>query len=99
MIIENLPFIKALQKFSYIDRIILYGSRARGTYQKTSDIDIAVECPLATDKQWLDVWYLIEDQLDTLLGVDCVRYDELSHDSDFKKAIDRDGKIIFKRKK
>ncbi|MEG6570722.1 nucleotidyltransferase domain-containing protein [Thermoanaerobacterium thermosaccharolyticum] len=41
-IIDSIKFIG--EKYNDIDKIVIYGSRARGDNRKTSDIDIAVYC-------------------------------------------------------
>jgi len=41
-IIDLIKFIG--EKYNDIDKIVIYGSRARGDNRKTSDIDIAVYC-------------------------------------------------------
>ena len=35
--------IRTLQKFSLIEEAIIFGSRAKGTFKKGSDIDIAIK--------------------------------------------------------
>lgn len=97
MDIKNFNFIKKLQDSIVVDRIILYGSRARGTHRERSDIDLAIDCPKATEKDWRNIYNIIMDQNDTLLEIDCVRYDALDSESHFKKEIDKDSKIIFTR--
>lgn len=49
---------------------------------------------LSFEDNWLQIIDIIEDA-DTLLKIDCLRYDTLE-DIDLKKNIDRDKKIIFK---
>lgn len=89
-------FIKKLQQLPYVEKIILFGSRARGDNQDRSDIDIAIVCPTATENDWLQITAII-DQADTLLNIDCIRYDTLSYNATLKKAIDQDGIILFQR--
>ncbi|HEV2916259.1 MAG TPA: nucleotidyltransferase domain-containing protein [Candidatus Babeliales bacterium] len=44
--IHGYQFFKKLIALPYIEKIILYGSRARGDTRDRSDIDLAIECPL-----------------------------------------------------
>ncbi len=57
-----------------VERVILYGSRARGDHDPRSDIDLAVACPGASRDTWRSIREKIE-QTRTLLLVDLVRLD------------------------
>ncbi|MCH9644691.1 MAG: nucleotidyltransferase domain-containing protein [Gammaproteobacteria bacterium] len=89
-------FLKQLEQLSFIEKIYLYGSRARGDHRERSDIDLAIVCPQASDNDWLKVLEIIENA-DTLLEIDCLRYDELK-DPVFLKNIDRDKITLYERK-
>lgn len=89
--LKKYQFISKLKNLPFIEKIILFGSRARGTQQSRSDIDLAIVCPLATKDQWREVLEII-DEADTLLLIDCVRFD--STDDEFKKRILKDGVIL-----
>ena len=45
-------FINEIAALSHVNKIILYGSRARGDATERSDIDLAVDCSGATDYDW-----------------------------------------------
>lgn len=96
MSIEKYQFFKLLQTLPFVKRIILYGSRARGNHQERSDIDIAIDCPDATENEWLLVSDIIE-QADTLLKIDCIRFDQLKDNNPLKIAIQKEGKTIYER--
>lgn len=78
--IEKAISLDELKTLSFVEKVYLYGSRAKNTHRDRSDIDIAVDCPTATDAQWLEVLDIIEDS-PTLLKVDCIRLDVLKSDS------------------
>ncbi len=90
--INQYEFIKKLKSLPFVKQIILYGSRARKTNQSRSDIDIAIICPNATNDQWLEILDIIYEA-DTLLLIDCVRFDQLK-DNDFKSNILKEGIIL-----
>jgi predicted nucleotidyltransferase len=94
--ITQADFFKKLMKLPFVSRVILYGSRARGSNRERSDIDLAIDCPQASPADWLALSDLIEDNKDTLLNVDYVRYDELSSTNPLKQAIDKDGIELYK---
>lgn len=95
--ITKYKFFSALKSLFFIEEIILYGSRARKDERERSDIDLAVKCPFATEKQWLKVLDIIDDA-DTLLKIDCVRFDQLSNENPLRKSILKDGIILFQRR-
>ncbi len=87
-----------ISKLPFVDRIVLFGSRARGDALDRADIDIAVECPRATDYDWLKVLDVVDDA-QTLLKIDCIRYDKLPDRNDLKQAIQKEAVCLFERKK
>ena len=92
--IKNYGFVKKLGSLAFVEKIILFGSRARGDGRDRSDIDLAIICELATDQDWLKVLDIVEDA-DTLLKIDCVRLDTLPASSELKKNIIQDGEILY----
>lgn len=95
--ISRYQFIQKLMKLSFVDEIWLFGSRARGDNAERSDIDIAIICPGATNANWHQILQIIDDA-DTLLKIDCVRFDQLSDDDLLKKNIIKFKKIIYIKK-
>ena len=86
--LKKYKFIQKIKQLPFVEKIILFGSRARKTNQSRSDIDLAIICPQATQKQWHDILEIVEEA-DTLLVIDCVRLD--TADYDFKQRILIDG--------
>lgn len=76
-----------------VERIILFGSWARGDNQPRSDIDLAILCPRATPQAWLEIKTLAESA-NTLYFVDIVRLDEAQEA--FRKRILDEGIILWK---
>jgi predicted nucleotidyltransferase len=52
-----------LSKYSKIEQVIVYGSRAKGNYREGSDIDIVLIAPTLTTKDLLK----IENELEELM--------------------------------
>lgn len=54
----------------HLDKIVLFGSRARGDYRERSDIDLAVYG--AEKKLESSIYFEIDDEVETLLKFDVV---------------------------
>ncbi len=87
-------FIEKLKCLPFIEEIWLFGSRARGDHRQKSDIDLAIICPHSTDEDWLSVVDAIEDA-DTLLKIDCIKFDEDTISNELYNNILKDKKIIY----
>ena len=95
--ITSYKFIKKLSKLSYIEKIILYGSRAWDDHNDRSDIVIAIAAPSATNKQWLFEVMSIINNANTLLKIDCVKFDTLNDTNELKKNIIKDRITIYSK--
>lgn len=74
-----------------IQKVILFGSRARGTNRERSDVDIAV-----SGGNIRDFRFDLEEEAQTLLMFDVVDLDH--HISvELQKEIDRDGVVIYEK--
>lgn len=74
------------------EKVVLFGSRARGDNLPKSDIDIAV----AGCRDFDGFSYLIEERLDTLLHVDVINLDEPTSQS-LLDEITRDGVVLYEK--
>jgi predicted nucleotidyltransferase len=86
---------ETLTKFPAVDKAVLYGSRAMGTYREGSDIDLT----LYGDALTLAQLVAIETAIDELLlpyQVDLSLQSQLSN-ADLISHIHRVGKIIYAR--
>lgn len=92
--IEKYDFIEKLKACAFIDEIWLFGSRARGDHAERADIDLAILCPKATNKEWHEVLEIIENA-DTLLKIDCVRLDKETLDQKFYENILKDRRVLY----
>ncbi|MCI5679705.1 MAG: nucleotidyltransferase domain-containing protein [Bacteroidales bacterium] len=85
--------IAALGEKYKAEKIVLFGSRARGDNKERSDIDLAIY-GMPKDKQalfWSDI-----DDLPTLLKFDLVHVDE-DTDAELVKNIEKDGVTLYER--
>ena len=78
-------------KKNNIEKVILFGSRARGTNGERSDIDIAV-----TGGDFDSFYWNMEEDINTLLMFDVVELDR-GISEELKKEIERDGVTIYEK--
>jgi len=83
-----------LKAFPEVERVILFGSRARGDAGFRADIDLAVQCPGAGILRWSDIEEAIE-AAPTLLKIDLVRLDKVS--PEFAAVILQEGRVLYER--
>lgn len=84
-----------LAAFPAIERVILYGSRAKGNYRRGSDIDLAIVGDGFTEAQLLE----LDTRLDDLLlpyTVDLCRFETIQN-RDLIDHIERVGEIFYKK--
>lgn len=80
--------------FPSVERVILFGSRARGDARWSSDIDLAVSCPQAGRDEWTKIWNEV-DEAPTLLDLDLVRLEDAS--PGLREVIRNEGKVLYER--
>lgn len=80
-----------LAKSNEIEKVVLFGSRARGDYHRASDIDLAV-CGGDITNFALDV----EEKTSTLLTYDVVDLSKKLQEG-FRESIEKEGKILYEK--
>ena len=95
-VITRYDFFSHITALPFVHRVVIFGSRARGDHEDHSDIDLAVFCDGASDDEWLEVLdCLREDRIDTLLKVDCVRFDEC--DAVLQEHVLEEGVVLYEK--
>ena len=87
--------LEYLAAYSHVQKVILFGSRARGDEEERSDIDIAVEGSDITRREWLEMQEYMDEEAPTLLSIDLVRLESISHK--LKENIEREGVVLYER--
>ncbi len=82
-------------RYPQIERVLLFGSRARGAHDAGSDIDLAVFAPQITAEEFARLWSDIE-ALPIAFKMDIVLFDD-SLNAQLKQQILRDGQVIYSR--
>lgn len=95
--IQDYNFIRQLQLLPCVKEIWLFGSRARRDHSDRADVDLAIICPDASNDDWNKITNIIEEA-DTLLKVDCVRFDKELLSQDLYENILKDKKVIYAKK-
>jgi predicted nucleotidyltransferase len=84
-----------LARHPAVERVWLFGSRARGDNFERSDIDLAVEAPSMRPYDWLKIKSDFEDEAPTLLLIDLVRWEEA--EEDLREQIRDEGIVVYER--
>ena len=96
--IERTRKILALlyNQFSDIQKVILFGSRARGDEEERSDIDVAIDADHMDLAKWNEICLFKDEHLDTLLSVDLIWIQHAP--VGLKQRIAKEGVLLFERK-
>ena len=83
--------IRALAQKYHVQKVILFGSRARGDHRRTSDIDLAVKGG-EFERFALDV----EEETSTLLKYDIVDLDSKLQ-PELRESIQKEGIVLYEK--
>ena len=86
---EVIEEIRNLAQKYDIEKVILFGSRARGDFRRTSDIDIAV-----TGGDFARFALDVDEETSTLLEYDIVNLDRDMQD-ELRESIEKEGRILY----
>ena len=88
---EVIEEIRNFARKYQVKKVILFGSRARGDYKRTSDIDIAV-----SGGDFAEFALDVEEETSTLLEFDIVNLDREMQD-ELREAIEREVKLLYEK--
>ncbi len=83
--------IIALAKAYDVDKVILFGSRARGDNRERSDIDLAI-----SGGNYVEFALAVEEVVPTLLMFDFVVLDEFLS-AELREAVEREGVLLYEK--
>ena len=86
----KMEIIELAKKYN-IEKVILFGSRARGDYSKVSDVDIAV-----SGGDIVEFSIDVDEETNTLLQFDVVNLDK-SVQKELLESIENEGVIIYEK--
>lgn len=84
-----------LFKKENIDKVILFGSRARNDYKNNSDIDLAIIFDSDDNDNYIKLLTKLEE-LNTLFKFDIIDYNKITN-ATLKQEIDKDGITIYQK--
>lgn len=73
----------------HVKKVILFGSRARGTFKEKSDIDLAVQ-----GGDFVRFMLDVNEETSTLLSFDIINLDE-GIQSELRESIKKEGKLVY----
>lgn len=74
-----------------VQKVVLFGSRARGNFKEKSDIDLAVQ-----GGDFIRFMLDVNEETSTLLKFDIINLDE-EIQGELREAIKKEGKIVYKK--
>jgi predicted nucleotidyltransferase len=90
-----LGLARRLAAHSAVERVWLFGSRARGDNFERSDIDLAIEAPGMDRYDWLKIALDFGDEAPTLLSIDLIRLEEAPEH--LRQDIREEGILLYER--
>ncbi len=99
--LEQKDFVEILgiaAQFQEIEKIILFGSRAKGNHQKGSDIDLAIFGKKITQNTLVKLSEKLNSESMLPYFFDILIYANINN-NELKEHIDRVGKIILEKTK
>lgn len=86
---------QVFEKYLHVEKVIIYGSRAKGNYKNGSDIDLTMIGDSITDRDRRDIFFELDD-LPIPYMVDLSVFSTLNH-VDLEAHILRVGQIFYER--
>jgi predicted nucleotidyltransferase len=83
------------EKYSQVDKVVVYGSRAKGNFRPGSDIDLTLFGKELDQQQCSDIAEALDDLFLPYM-IDLSVFDQLKH-SDLKEHIGRVGQVFYQR--
>lgn len=80
-------------RYPNIERVLVFGSRAKGTATPSSDIDLAVVAPEMNDQEFNRLWNEL-DALPLVFKLDVLHWDRLGEQK-LKESIMRHGQLFY----
>ena len=90
-----IAFLATIAQQESVSKIIVFGSRALGDFEKYSDLDLAVDAPKMTKFEWLKLKEFAIYDLNSFIKISLVHYS--TNPDKLKERINQTGTIIYAR--
>ncbi len=84
---------QVMAEYGEIQRVLVFGSRAKGTFRAGSDIDLAVFAPHMNSSQFTQLWLDLND-LPLVFKLDVLHWDVLANPH-LKDKIVQEGRMLY----
>lgn len=84
---------RVFSAYPEIERVLIFGSRAKGTFKDGSDIDLAVFAPTMSEQCFTRLWNEL-DGLPLLFRMDVLHWDKLANER-LKSKVSGEGKVLY----
>jgi predicted nucleotidyltransferase len=88
--------VGVLGQFPAVEQAIVFGSRAKGTFKKGSDVDLALKGKSLSFEQVSRISYLLNEETSMPYRLDVLQYETIKS-PELVEHIDRVGVIVFQR--
>lgn len=88
--------IEVICSVKEVNEIIIFGSRAKGTFRSGSDVDLALKGQQLSSHLINHISYLLNEETTMPYQFDVINYHSI-YNTDLREHIDRVGKSLFKK--
>lgn len=85
--------VSVFRHYPDIEKVLIFGSRAKGTHKPYSDIDLAVVAPNMDDREFSRLWNEL-DALELVFKLDVLHWDKLGQQK-LKDSIMTHGRYFY----
>ncbi len=86
---------ETVARWPEVEKLVLFGSRARGDFRPGSDIDLAIFAPRLSDREFAHLWNTIDD-LPIAFKLDILHWDHLDNAA-LREQIQKEGMTLYER--
>src|SRR5271165_5899302 len=84
------------RRFSFVNEVRVFGSRANGIGRRSSDLDLAMFSPEATAAEWAELYDALQNA-PIIYALDIVRAEQVANER-LKARIEHEGVTIYRQK-